>query len=52
MKIQIKRVYDSREKEDGVRVLVERQLLRGMTSKNLQADRWMKDNAPSDDLRK
>ncbi len=52
MKIQTKRVYDPRDKEDGVRVLVDRLWPRGMTSKNLQDDRWMKDIAPSDDLRK
>jgi uncharacterized protein YeaO (DUF488 family) len=52
MKIQTKRVYDPREKGDGIRVLVDRLWPRGMTKENLHADQWLKDIAPSDDLRK
>jgi uncharacterized protein YeaO (DUF488 family) len=52
MKIQTKRVYDPREQGDGVRVLVDRLWPRGMTKEKLQADLWLKDIAPSDDLRK
>ena len=52
MKIQTKRVYDPREQGDGVRVLVDRLWPRGMTKENLHADLWLKDIAPSDDLRK
>jgi uncharacterized protein YeaO (DUF488 family) len=52
MKIQTKRVYDPREQGNGVRVLVDRLWPRGMTKENLQADLWLKDIAPSDDLRK
>ena len=52
MKIQTKRVYDPREQGDVVRVLVDRLWPRGMTKENLHADLWLKDIAPSDDLRK
>ncbi len=52
MKIQTKRVYDAREKDDGIRVLVDRLWPRGMTKENLHAELWLKDIAPSDDLRK
>jgi uncharacterized protein YeaO (DUF488 family) len=36
-KIQVKRVYDPLEKEDGIRVLVDRIWPRGMTKERLQA---------------
>jgi uncharacterized protein YeaO (DUF488 family) len=52
MRIQTKRVYDPQDKEDGIRVLVDRLWPRGMTKENLHADLWLKDIAPSDDLRK
>jgi uncharacterized protein YeaO (DUF488 family) len=52
MKMQTKRVYDPREQGDGIRVLVDRLWPRGMTKEKLQADLWLKDIAPSDDLRK
>ena len=52
MKIQTKRVYEPRDNGDGIRVLVDRIWPRGMTKENLHADLWLKDIAPSDDLRK
>lgn len=52
MVIQSKRVYDPVEKEDGLRVLVDRIWPRGMTKTGLKADLWLKDVAPSTDLRK
>ncbi len=52
MDIQSKRVYDPVEKEDGLRVLVDRIWPRGMTKAGLKADLWLKDVAPSPDLRK
>jgi len=52
MDIQTKRVYDPRKKEDGIRVLVDRVWPRGMTKEKLQADLWLKDIAPTGDLRK
>ena len=52
LKIQTKRVYDPRKKGDGVRVLVDRIWPQGMTKEQLQADLWLKDIAPGNDLRK
>ncbi|HOG40221.1 MAG TPA: DUF488 family protein [Syntrophorhabdaceae bacterium] len=50
--IRLKRVYDPVEEEDGFRVLVDRIWPRGMTKVRLKADLWLKDVAPSTDLRK
>ena len=52
MNIQIKRVYDSAEEPDGIRVLVDRVWPRGVSKKQLQHDLWLKDVAPSTSLRK
>lgn len=52
MRIQTKRVYRAAEKADGVRVLVDRVWPRGMTRERLRADLWLKDAAPSAELRK
>ena len=51
MKIQTKRVYEPANKEDGIRILVDRIWPRGMTKEQLQADLWLKDAAPSTALR-
>jgi uncharacterized protein YeaO (DUF488 family) len=50
--IKTKRVYDNASKADGVRVLVDRLWPRGMTKDRLGADAWMKEVAPSTELRK
>ena len=50
--IRIKRVYDPPEPEDGVRFLVERLWPRGMKKADLRMDAWLKDVAPSDQLRR
>lgn len=50
--ISIKRVYDSPEKADGVRILVERLWPRGFKKEDLDFDEWAKDAAPSTELRK
>jgi len=50
--IQIKRVYDSPQKGDGVRILVDRLWPRGIKKENLDYDEWPKELAPSSDLRK
>jgi len=49
--IQIKRVYEEYTPDDGVRVLVERLWPRGFTRERLHADRWLRDIAPTADLR-
>jgi len=50
--IQIKRTYDSPARGDGRRILVERLWPRGMKKEALAADAWLKDVAPSTELRK
>lgn len=52
MKINIKRVYEPASKEDGVRILVERLWPRGVKKEELQMDFWLKEVAPSTELRK
>ena len=50
--IKTKRIYDAASAEDGFRVLVDRLWPRGITKEILGADAWMKEVAPSTDLRK
>ena len=51
MNIQIKRAYETAEKSDGYRVLVDRLWPRGVKKEDLQIDEWCKDVAPSSELR-
>ena len=50
--LQIKRVYETPSPEDGMRILVERLWPRGLTREKAAIDLWMKDIAPSAELRK
>ena len=52
MTIQIKRVYDPRSPTDGYRVLVDHLWPRGLSKEKLKLDAWMKELAPSNELRK
>ncbi len=52
MKIKIKRVYEKPSKEDGTRILVDRLWARGLTKEKAAIDLWLKDIAPSTELRK
>jgi len=52
MKAHIKRVYDSPEKSDGTRILVDRLWPRGLSKAKARVDLWLKDIAPSTELRK
>jgi uncharacterized protein YeaO (DUF488 family) len=52
MPIQTRRVYDAVEAGDGFRVLVERLWPRGLRKEALRLDRWLKEVAPSDELRR
>ncbi|MCL4394418.1 MAG: DUF488 domain-containing protein [Chloroflexi bacterium] len=49
--IKIKRAYEPAEKADGKRFLVERLWPRGMKKESLKMDAWLKDVAPSAELR-
>lgn len=50
--IKIKRVYDPPSKDDGKRILVDRLWPRGINKEKAKIDEWLKDIAPSDELRK
>jgi len=52
MNIQIKRVYEKPVKEDGQRILVDRLWPRGLTKEKASIDLWLKEIAPSTELRK
>lgn len=50
--INIKRVYEPVEKSDGFRILVDRLWPRGIKKEEADFDTWLKDIAPSNELRK
>ena len=52
MNIKIKRAYERRDKDDGVRILVDRLWPRGLTKEKANVDLWLKEIAPSTELRK
>ena len=52
LEIRIKRAYDAPAKIDGYRVLVERLWPRGVKKEDAAIDEWMKEIAPSNELRK
>jgi uncharacterized protein YeaO (DUF488 family) len=52
MAVVIKRVYDDAAKADGARVLVDRLWPRGVSKERAALDSWLKELAPSDELRK
>ena len=52
MQIRLKRAYEKAEPMDGTRVLVDRLWPRGVKKEDARIDVWLKDIAPSDDLRK
>ncbi len=52
MAIALKRAYDPPASADGKRVLVERLWPRGLTKEAAGFDEWLKDVAPSHELRK
>ena len=52
MAIVLKRAYEEPRTEDGYRVLVDRLWPRGVSKEEAQLDEWLKEAAPSDQLRK
>jgi uncharacterized protein YeaO (DUF488 family) len=52
MNIKIKRVYEKPGKEDGSRILVDRLWPRGLTKEKAALNLWLKDIAPTTELRK
>jgi uncharacterized protein YeaO (DUF488 family) len=50
--ISVKRVYDAPSADDGRRVLVDRLWPRGLRKEAAQLDDWVREIAPSDELRR
>jgi uncharacterized protein YeaO (DUF488 family) len=48
---KVKRIYDEAKKADGTRVLVDRLWPRGISKERAALDDWLRDLAPSDELR-
>lgn len=52
IEVRVKRVYEAPAPADGCRVLVDRIWPRGLSKEAAQLDAWLKDAAPSTELRK
>jgi uncharacterized protein YeaO (DUF488 family) len=52
MAVRVKRVYEKPDPQDGTRVLVDRVWPRGLSKAEANVDVWMKEIAPSTELRK
>jgi uncharacterized protein YeaO (DUF488 family) len=50
--IRLRRIYDDPSSDDGARVLVDRVWPRGLTKAAVHLDEWVKDIAPSTQLRR
>jgi uncharacterized protein YeaO (DUF488 family) len=50
--VRVKRAYDEPDPTDGRRVLVDRLWPRGLTKQAAAVDEWIRDIAPSSDLRR
>ena len=51
-RVRLRRVYDDPSSDDGTRVLVDRVWPRGLTKAAVHLDEWVKDIAPSTQLRR
>lgn len=51
-KIKIKRIYKESQEDDGIRILIDRLWPRGIRKEEANIDLWLKDLAPSNELRK
>ena len=49
--IKLKRAYEAASRDDGLRILVERLWPRGVTKRKAKIDFWLKELAPSAELR-
>jgi uncharacterized protein YeaO (DUF488 family) len=50
--VEVKRIYDPPSPDDGKRILVDRLWPRGVRKDNAAIDEWLKEIAPSNELRK
>lgn len=51
-KIILKRIYDEPSETDGYRILIDRLWPRGISKEQAKLDEWLKEIAPSNELRK
>ncbi|WP_412518368.1 DUF488 domain-containing protein [Staphylococcus simulans] len=51
MTIKVKRIYDDKAEDDGVRILVDRVWPRGISKENANLDEWLKKIGPTKALR-
>jgi uncharacterized protein YeaO (DUF488 family) len=49
---QLKRIYETATEQDGKRILIDRLWPRGLSKEKAQIDEWVKEVAPSHELRK
>lgn len=52
MEVRLRRVYEPASSDDGKRILVDRVWPRGLSKDEARLDEWVKDVAPSTELRK
>jgi uncharacterized protein YeaO (DUF488 family) len=52
VKLRTKRIHEPAAPEDGTRILVDRLWPRGVSKERAQLDAWVRDVAPSDELRR
>src|ERR1700678_3246127 len=52
MELKLKRVYEESSEDDGTRILVDRLWPRGLSKEKAHVDLWLKEIAPSNELRK
>ncbi|MGO7624415.1 DUF488 domain-containing protein, partial [Rhizobium ruizarguesonis] len=52
MALHIKRIYESKDEKDGLRILVDRIWPRGLSKQDAAVDIWVKDVEPSPALRR
>ncbi len=52
MSVKTRRIYDDPSSDDGARVLVDRLWPRGISKEDARLDHWLKEIAPSHELRK
>ena len=50
--IRIKRTYDEPDRDDGLRILIDRLWPRGLSKSTLKLDSWVRHLSPSNELRK
>ncbi len=50
--VKIKRIYDPASRDDGKRILIDRLWPRGISKDDARVDEWLKEIAPSNELRK